>query len=218
MRRKNLVVLTLLLVASMMAAMGTGAMNSFVANRAAAMEVVTDADGLLGIVGDGKYAIPVTSGQNRGALGLDFTDSNGNFAGDGFNPQAKMLFNDVFTITNNSPDKLFVWLEANGWDSHHNSGLRYSIDELSEGANYVKDLTANPDKYGHKLLLWSTGDNFKEGIGRLAFVELDPGENFTVKIDVNTVMANGYGSPGKDWGHTVIVKASQESPLRPGQQ
>ena len=45
MRRKSLVVLSLLLLAALMAGIGTGAIDVFSANRAAAMKVVNDAEG-----------------------------------------------------------------------------------------------------------------------------------------------------------------------------
>ena len=79
-----------------------------VANRSAAMMVVTDSAALIGLSGDGVYAKESTAGK----LNLNFT--NGSFAGTGFNPQANSEFHKVFTVTNQSADPVYVWLEADG--------------------------------------------------------------------------------------------------------
>ena len=83
MKRKGLVVLALLVVASLMAAMGTGALDVFSAKRSAAMKVVDDTDGLVSIVGDELYAKKLGNGQIK----LDFT--NASSGGKGFNTNAK---------------------------------------------------------------------------------------------------------------------------------
>lgn len=207
MKRKGLVVLALLVVASLMAAMGTGAINVFSANRSSAMTIVNDSDALIGISGDGAYATETNKG-----LKIDF--NNGGFDGEGLNPQAKSEFYEVFTVTNQSPKTVYVWLEAEGWDSQHNGGLRYRLHETN--GLMTGDLTANSAP--KNILLWSTGDNFKNGIGRLAYVELNPGEYFNVDIYVNTVLSNGYGDANNhysDWSHKVIVKANEAAPARP---
>ncbi|NLV88802.1 MAG: hypothetical protein GX021_05500 [Tissierellia bacterium] len=216
MRRKSLVVLSLLLLAALMAGIGTGAIDVFSANRAAAMKVVNDAEGIIGIAGDGLYAVEVTSGRERGTLKLDFTELNENFAGKGFNPQAKSEFHDVFTITNQSAKTVYVWLEAEGWDSQHNAGLAYRINETDGVITFVDDWYGKTQPGGRNLLS-STGMNFVDGVGKNAYVELDPGESFTVNIVVNTNLANGYGSPGSKWDHTVKVKANTEAPTQTGQ-
>jgi hypothetical protein len=206
MRKKGIVVLTLLLVASFMAAIGTGAINVFSATRASSMKVVSDADALISLKGDNKYAVA----KGNGELKLDFTETNENFQGQGFNPKADFEFNDLFTITNQSADDVYVWLEANGWSSHQNAGLKYVVDETSEGAQVFKGV----DTYKTKTLLTTTGWNFKGGKGSLAYVKLEPGAYFTVSMTVNTKLANGYGSKGYNWGHDVIVKANIEAPVR----
>jgi len=206
MKRKGLVVLALLIVASLMAAMGTGALDVFSAKRSSAMTIVNDSEALIGISGDGLYAKETNKG-----LKIDFNNAG---IGKGINPQAYSEFHKVFTVTNQSPKTVYVWLEAEGWSSQHNGGLRYKLN--STDGVMTGDLTANSAP--KNILLWSTGDNFKNGVGRLAYVQLDPGEYFDVDIFINTQLANGYGDANthySDWSHTVIVKANENAPSRP---
>ncbi|NLX71047.1 MAG: hypothetical protein GX024_09205 [Clostridiales bacterium] len=203
MKRRFLVAFTLLIVASLLAALGTGAIDVFSATRTAEMQVVTDADGLISLIGDGKYG----KTDGKGKLALDFTNTSA--GGKGFNPQAKSEFHNVFTITNKSEKTVYVWLEAEGWSSHHNAGLKYVVNETN--GNVIKGI----DTYKTETLLDSTGWNFKDGVGSLAYVELEPGEYFNVNIYVKTTLSNGYGDPGYDWSHKVIVKANTNPPSRP---
>lgn len=207
MRRKSLVVFSLLLVASLMAAIGTGAIDVFSATRAADMEVVTDAQGIIGLSSNSGYTLL----DKYGSLKLDFTGTNGKFIGQGFNPRALFEFNDVFTVTNQSPDTVYVWLEAEGWDSWHNAGLKYVIGDTYGAVEITKGI----DTYKTNTLLTTTGWNFKSGVGSLAYVKLAPGASFDVNINVNTNLENGYGTAGKSWDHKVIVKANENPPTRP---
>lgn len=205
MKRKGLVVLALLVVASLMAAMGTGALDVFSAKRSSAMTIVNDAEALIGISG-GEY----TKQSKNGKFMIDFND--GSFIGNGLNPQAKSEFHDVFTITNQSAKTVYVWLEAEGWSSEHNAGLKYVINRTNGS------ITKGIDTYATNTLLNTTGWNFKEGKGSLAYVQLDPGEYFTVNIYIDTVLSNGYGDANtaySDWSHGVIVKANETAPSRP---
>ncbi|MCR2823281.1 DUF1102 domain-containing protein [Lederbergia panacisoli] len=207
MKRKGFVAFILLIVAALTAAMGTGAIDVFKADRSAAMKVVTDTNGLISLVGDGLYAKEAASGK----LTLDFTNTaNG---GKGFNPQANSEFNEVFTVTNKSEKSVYVWLEADGWSSQHNAGLQYRINNTDGVVTNVDAWYGNTQPSG-KNLLDSTGMNFVNGVGKEAYVLLSPGQKFDVNIYVNTVLANGYGSPGSDWSHTVKVKASTTKPTR----
>lgn len=211
MKKRGFIVVALLLVTSLMAALGTGAIDVFSANRSSAMKVVTDSNALISLVGDGNYAVP----KKNGELKLDFTDGT-TFNGDGFNPQARSEFNDVFTVTNQSAKTVYVWLEALGWSSQHNGGLQYRIEDTNGVVTNVNDWYGNTQPNG-KNLLDSTGMNFVNGKGKNAYVQLDPGEYFSVKVLVSTVMANGYGdanTPYSDWSHTVIVKANTTAPTQ----
>lgn len=206
MKRRGFVILALLLVASLMAALGTGAVDVFSAKRSSAMKIVNDSESLISISGDNIYAK-----ENNGVLKLDF--SNVARGAKGINPAAVYAFNKVFTITNRSEKPVYVWLESPDWDSEHNAGVRYIID--STAGEITGDLTANSAP--HNLLLWSTGDNFKNGTGRLAYVKLAPGLDVSVKVTVKTE-DNMYGSTAShlfNWDHTVVVKANSTQPSRP---
>lgn len=210
-RSKILVVLALMVVASLMAAVGTGAIDVFKADRAAGISVVNDASGYLGIKADSSYA----KVNANGTMALDFTSTNNNVIGDGFNAQAFTQVDDVFSITNQSATPLYVWFESDNWNSWHNAGLRYYINQTNGDITRVDDWYYQSDE--GKALLNSIGMNFVNGVGRDAYVKLDPGEYFNVKITANTVLANGYGDAGKDWSHKLTIKANKTAPTQPGQ-
>ena len=203
---KILVVLALLLVSAVMASLGTGAIDVFSAKRSSSMVVASDAQGFIGIQSNSPYA----KVDKEGAITFDFSTA----LAKGFNAQSKTEINDVFTVTNQSAETVYVWLEAEGWDSWHNAGLEYRIQETNGEVTNVDDWYGNTQPQG-KNLLSSTGMNFVNGVGKMAYVKLEPGEYFKVKILVNTVLSNGYGSDGKDWTHKVIFKANKEAPKRP---
>ncbi len=209
MKRKSLVVLTLLLIASLMAAMGTGALDVFSAERDVAMKIVTDEDGLISIKGDGVYAFEDTKQTRKGALKLDFTSTNQNFEGKGFNTMANIEFHDVFTITNDSPSDLYVWLEADGWGNSHTYGLNYVIGETT--GDVTRDWRNNPRLLDTRIMNYENGKN-----GCAAYVMLEPGEFVTVDIEVDTTIGQGLARPGyvyDNWSHTVKVKANPSSPI-----
>ena len=203
---KILVVLALLLVSAVMASLGTGAIDVFSAKRSSSMVVASDAQGFIGIQSNSPYA----KVDKEGAITFDFSTA----LAKGFNAQSKTEINDVFTVTNQSAETVYVWLEAEGWDSWHNAGLEYRIQETNGEVTNVDDWYGNTQPQG-KNLLSSTGMNFVNGVGKMAYVKLEPGEYFKAKILVNTVLSNGYGRDGKDWTHKVIFKANKEAPKRP---
>jgi hypothetical protein len=205
-KRRFFVVFTLLIVASLLAAMGSGAIDVFSAEREVTMKVVSDAEGLISLEGDGKYAKEGTKGKEKGKLYLDFTNTS--VGGQGLNPQAISEFHEVFRVTNKSEKTVYVWFEAKGWDSQHNAGLQYIVDKTN--GNIIKAT----DTYKTNTLLTTTGWNFKNGVGNMAYVQLDPGEYFSVKITVDTRLSNGYGNPYYNWDHTVIVKANTTAPVQ----
>ena len=210
MRRKHLLVLTLLLIAAMMAAMGTGALNVFSADRDAVMKIVNDGTAMISIVGDGKYV----KEDSAGRLALDFTNTSS--GGKGFNPKAKSDFYKVFTITNQSERPVYVWLESNGWSTEHLNNLTYRINE-----DFCTGTITRMDEWFYRNpeglnLLSQPGYQFKEGKdGRNAFVYVEPGESFSVDLLVRTL--SNYGNKNTNLNHTVIVKADVNKPIQPGQ-
>lgn len=206
-----LVVFSLLIVASMLAAIGTGAIDVFEAQRTSAMVIASDAEGFIGISSDSPYADVATSGNAKGTISFDFKTATAK----GFNAQSKTEINNVFTVTNQSAETVYAWLEAEGWSSQHNAGLVYRIQESTGEVERVNEwYWRNPQGLN---LLDSTGMNFTDGVGKNAYVKLEPGENFTVQMFVNSNLANGYGAEGKDWGHKIIVKANKTEPTQNGQ-
>ncbi|HHV95116.1 MAG TPA: hypothetical protein GXX37_01345 [Clostridiaceae bacterium] len=203
---KILAVLALLLVSAVMASIGSGAIDVFMAKRSSSMVVASDAEGFIGITSTSPYA----KVNKNGTISFDFSTA----AAKGFNAQSNTEINNVFTVTNQSAETVYVWLEAEGWDSWHNAGLEYRIQETNGEVTNVDDWYGNTQPQG-KNLLSSTGMNFVNGVGKMAYVKLEPGEYFKVKILVNTVLSNGYGRDGKDWTHKVIFKANKEAPKRP---
>ncbi|MEH7111531.1 hypothetical protein V7124_04005 [Neobacillus niacini] len=208
MKKKGFVGFLLLIVAALTAAMGTGAIDVFNADRSSSMGVVTDSKALVALSGDGLYAKEAGDGK----LTLNFKNTSS--GGEGFNPQAKSEFHDVFTVTNKSEKSIYVWLEADGWSSQHNAGLQYRIADTDGVVTNVKAWYGNTQPNG-KNLLDSTGMNFVNGVGKNAYVLLAPGQSFDVNVYVNTKLGNGYGSPGKDWSHTVKVNAGTTAPVQP---
>ncbi len=207
MKRKGFIVLSLLLVASFMAALGSGAIDIFSAERASAMKIVNDSKALIAITGDNAYA----KENSDGVISIDFTNTNSGFTAEGVNPKAKNRFNKVFRVTNQSPKKVYVWLESKDWESWLNHQLRYLVNVDSITGFMIGDRTSNTAP--KNILLWTSGNNFKDGKGYLAYVELDPGEYFDVDISIDTSgyygVANKYYS---DWSHTVTVKAAATAP------
>lgn len=204
-KSKIFVVMGLLVVAAFMASIGTGAINVFSAKRSSSMVVASDAAGFIGITSTSPY----TTVNNDGTIGFDFsTDKAG-----GFNAQSKTEINDVVTVTNQSAETVYVWLEAEGWDSWHNAGLEYRIQATNGQVTNVDAWYGNTQPQG-KDLLYSTGMNFVKGVGKEAYAQLDPGEYFTAKILVNTNLSNGYGNSGKNWSHKVILNANENAPIR----
>lgn len=203
---KIFIVLSLLMVAALMAAVGTGAIDVFKAERSSSMVVASDAEGFIGITSTSPY----TEVKGNGTLTFDFSTDSAT----GFNAQSRTEVNDVLTITNQGAETVYVWLEAEGWNSWHNAGLEYRIQETNGDVTTVDAWYGNTQPQG-KDLLDTTGWNFNDGVGKMAYVNLEPGEYFTAKILVKTELANGYGDAGKDWSHKVIVKANENAPARP---
>jgi len=213
MTKRGFIVVALLLIASLMAAMGTGAIDVFTAKRSAAMTVVTDTEGLISLKPDGFYAHEDT----RGRLYLDFKSTYG---GLGVNAQAYSEFHDVFTVTNQSEKKVFVWFETANWYDRHDAILQYRIGNTSDGT-VVHEGTyyTNPDYTIRNMNLIDKSSqptvNYVNGEGRAAYVELAPGESFTVKVIANTVTDNSYGDANTVYSnleHSVIVKARTTQP------
>jgi hypothetical protein len=204
---KILVVLSLLLVAAVMASLGTGAIDVFTAKRSVSAKIVDDTDGLIGI----KPTSPYASLNNRGSLVIDYSTAYGA----GFNPDAKTEIKNLFTITNQSGNKLFVWLEADkDYSTAEHNAFDYRVQEGYEGtlhrAIYKSDYSnSNPLR---RVLISDVGRNFKDGKdGENAYMELEPGQSFAVEVDVATL--TNYGKSGTELDHTLIIRADRTAPI-----
>lgn len=214
-RGKIAMVFGLLLTAAVMASAGSGALDVFSASRDSNMKVVNDATAYLSVKGDGKYAYEQDGAKKKdgksldGVFKIDFSDTNINLIGKGLNPEALSKFKKVFTVTNQSAKKLYVWLETDdsypwqtGWE------LSYEVDSTTG------EVKAGPEWNTANKLIWTKATNFKQvngvSTGRLSYVTLDPGENFDVDITVDTKNYNAI--KGSDWSHKITIKADSTTP------
>lgn len=174
---------------------------------AVAIVVRKNEEDLISIKGDNLYAIKTNKG-----LKLDFTNTS--VGGKGFSPNAVSEFHKILTITNQSEKNVYVWLEADGWTTQHNS-LTYKV--ANSDGRMTPSLPYGATGTYENRLLWTSGTNFNKGVGHLAYVRLEPGQYFDVDISANTTnmteQINNLTS--RDWSHTVIVRANTKAPSRP---
>ncbi|AKH96611.1 LamG domain-containing protein [Halanaeroarchaeum sulfurireducens] len=92
--------------------MGTGAFTSVSAERAVTVNVAADANAFLGLRPcDGPNGNYVT-GASDGAMAIDLSKSNGNLTGEGVNPEALSVFDNVFQIANQGTQDVCIDFEV----------------------------------------------------------------------------------------------------------
>jgi hypothetical protein len=94
--------------------LGTGAFTSVSADRSVQVSVVDDASAYLRLVpvpSSGNSAYVNTDG---GTLSIDMSDSNGGVLGNGVNPNATTVFDDLFRIENQGTQTIYVWILESG--------------------------------------------------------------------------------------------------------
>jgi len=96
------------LAAAGAAGIGTGAFTSVQANRALTVETADDADALLGL-----EACDTPNGneyvdESGNALSIDISTADG----DGVNDDAYTVVRNLFKVTNNGTQKVYVWAEG----------------------------------------------------------------------------------------------------------
>ncbi|WP_143103858.1 hypothetical protein [Halorubrum sodomense] len=158
------------------AAVGTGAFTSTAAGREVSVNVAGDQSAYLGLeAGDSDHAY-----TENGELKLAFDGSQ--VSGAGVNTNAFIKFNDLFTIRNNSSEKITVWLDQGG------SGA----PDIGNGAdaNFLSNVQSN-----------STGGSIPEYVFFWSFARddqppsYDPfgtdglGNNFETGLDDYSVLA-----------------------------
>jgi len=189
-------------------ALGTGAFTSVSADRTAQINVADDANAYLRLVpvpGSGNAAYVDTDG---GTLGIDMSGSNTDIRGDGVNPNATTVFDDLFRIENQGTQTIYIWiLESGGrngskrhafyagsWGGGSSSARAISLADFNNGVGSLK------------------GDGrqrqpqFDAGI-ETAAVELDVGEFVDVGLVVDTPKGSAGSAILKD-GQTMTINAT----------
>jgi hypothetical protein len=118
MRRRKMLIGLGSLAAGGAAATGTGAFTSVTADRTITVNTANDNDAFLQLTpSDGENG--AYAEQDGGTLEIAFDGSNtdsGEPTGNGINDNAKTIIRDVFDITNQGTQAVFVWIEGLGDD------------------------------------------------------------------------------------------------------
>lgn len=118
------------------AVFGSGAFTQVAADRDLTLEIVDDTNAALKLEPqDSDYAEDVSGSPNGGTLAFDFGDGLPN--ADGINNRADSVFAEVFSITNNSDET--IWLTA-GFTEPDGT----SIDPTSGGARSTELVAKDP--------------------------------------------------------------------------
>ncbi|WP_336038250.1 hypothetical protein [Halobacterium yunchengense] len=118
------------LAAASAAAMGTGAFTSVSANRSLSVEVADDADALLGLSpSDGSNA--AYAEETGGTLEFNFDEDATGVDGDGVNDDARTIIRDVFQITNQGTQDVYVFVE---------------VEDIPDGVGIFSDYPANVEE------------------------------------------------------------------------
>lgn len=177
MQRRKFVIGLGALAAGSSAAIGTGAVDSFGANRDANIDIVTDENALVGLSSDSPYALD--DGSN-GQLSIDITGNNENIYGDGVNNEAVTFIEDVFTIHNQSATDVYVWVQQRGGDG----GVYAFVVRTDDGeATLIMEGTASLDD-----------DDLREGfqdVGRGATFD-DEIERGAIKLETGEYESVGF--------------------------
>ncbi|WP_276270688.1 hypothetical protein [Haloarcula litorea] len=174
------------LAAGTAAATGTGAFSSVSANRDVAVSVAGDQSAYLALDATSAYAANITSTAegDQGELALDFTGAYGDQNGSGLNTAAETGVEDVFTITNQGTNGVYVWIATNDY----NAGGATSVETVagdegnvgtSQGDNSEVDISY-PDGAGSSgAEISSNGPSRTPG----GYVYLNAGESTSVDIN-----------------------------------
>jgi len=100
MRRRKYLGVVGLLAASLTAVTGTNAFTDMTANRQVGVEVVEDADAYLGLARTGSDSSGAFVDVSDGTVSFDFSSSNGDVSGDGFNPNSVTVIDSLLQVTN----------------------------------------------------------------------------------------------------------------------
>jgi len=196
MERRKFIIGTGALATGTAAAMGTGAFTSVQADRDVQIDVADDADALLGLSSDGNsngdYVV-----EDGNTIALDITDDNGNIIGEGVNEDATTVLRDLFDITNQGANGVFVFINGEdiGFFSDYPANVELDAGEPQPGPNEPSTGLAamGPvEDAGTDGLPGDDDYDFTEGIqaNKPARVYLGPGESLQ---EVGTVINTGDG-------------------------
>ena len=127
---------------STVGAVGTGAFTSVEADRTVSVSVAGDANAFLAMDASGTANGEFASINGNDQIELDFSDSNG--GGDGLGLNSTYEFDDVFRITNQGTQPVYVWANFSGGTLDDDDIWFYpgsnSDRELNDGTNEVVTL------------------------------------------------------------------------------
>ena len=128
------------------AALGTGAFTSVSADRDLTVTVASDANALLAFAledeANADYAQVSNSGDSSLEIALDgsITDTSGNPAGSGVNEDAYTVIRDIFTITNQGTQNVYVGVKGStlpnkpGEPDDGDKAIDFFSDDADKGA------------------------------------------------------------------------------------
>jgi nitrous oxidase accessory protein NosD len=108
-------------------AIGSGAFTSVSARRDLEVQVADDSDALLAMEPAGGPNGAYASGSG-GTIALDFSSSNGDVTGDGVGVDSVYDFDDVFRITNQGTQTVYVWITLSGGSQFDDDNLYFYPD------------------------------------------------------------------------------------------
>ena len=209
MRRRQLLLGTGTLLGAS-TAVGSGAFTSVSADRDVQVSVVDDASAYLRLV-------PVPGSDNAtyvnidgGTLSINISDSTGDVLGDGVNPNATTVFDNLFRIENQGTQTIYVWILESGGRNGSKRHAFYVGDWPATGGSGSTRAISVAD-YNNGLAdtrpreLQPQSD---AGIDTAA-VELNVGEFVDVGLVVDTPKGSAGSTILKD-GQTMIINATAD--------
>jgi len=189
MKRRNVLLGLGALTTSSAAAIGTGAFTSVEAKRDITVEVVGDADAFLSLEAmDGPNADAFVT-ETDGLLGVNIGETDA--GGEGVNAQAGALFDDLFTVTNQGSQGVFVYMDTD-----------------LPGVNFYR--IENGDR--RQIDAGTTGNKIPDDIGPRPEIQfLNLGEHIRVGLGIDTV-----GTPFDRDGSVTIIAETDEDELPSG--
>jgi len=116
MKRRNLLIGMGSLAAVSAATLGTGAFTSVTANRQVDVEVAGDEDAYLGLDGTGSNNSNAYVDTSGGQVSFDFSSSNNNVNGNGFNPNSVTVIDSLLQVSNQGTQSVEFYADLGGVD------------------------------------------------------------------------------------------------------